>query len=216
MSEQLVIQRFTNSYANAAQRLKNTIVSLSGSRGAAEALPFIQEGDSIVRQGDLLFKSLDTEKRHLDNASKAHVDRKKMMTQREWNDLKQQYNQSKAQFSTSSLSASQQAQLRDQRGKLLHARAITDETTNSLNNTQAAIQESIEVGTDTNLKLDQQSEQILRMNESVVSTNNTLDKSKNLLGRMRRRILTNKCTQVAIIVLQIIIIACIIFIKYYS
>lgn len=216
MSEQIVLQRFNDQYGGFLQRFKNVISAVNAARGATEALQHIQEGDVIQNQVAGLFKKLDQEKRHLDNAAKASLDRKKIQTQREWDGFKQQYTQSKARWSTSQLNDQQRGELRDQRGKLLHARHITDETSNSLSNTQAAIQESIVIGIDTNEQLDQQTDQLMRMNDSVTTTNNTLDKSKHLLGRMRRRILTNKCTQGIIIVLQIIIILCIIFIKYYA
>lgn len=216
MSEQQVIQRFDSQFTTTTNNLKNTMTALQASRGAADALPHIQNGDAIVRQGDQLFKNLDQEKRHMDNASKSAVDRKKKLATREWDTLKASYNSLKANYSTSQLSASQQAELRDQRQKLLVARDIQQDTTQSLDNTQNTIQQTILVGRDTNLKLDQQTEQLNRMNTSVEATNTSLDNSRTLLMRMKRRILTNKLSQVLIIVFELIIFVCIVYVRFYA
>jgi hypothetical protein len=216
MSEQQILSRFETNFTNVYNNLKNTMTSIQEARGAADALPFIQQGDSILRQGEQLFKQLDVDKRHMDNAAKGSIDRKKKTLLRDWESTKAQYTQLKAKYSVTQLSASQQAELRDQRQKLLVARDIQQDTTQSLNNTETTIQQTILVGRDTNLKLDQQTEQLNRMNQSVEDTNTSLDNSKNLLLRMKRRILTNKLAQVLIIVFELIILACVCFIKYYA
>jgi len=216
MSEQQVIQRFDTSFANVTNNLKNEMSTLQAARSATEALPHIQAADAYVRQAEGLFKGLEQEKRHMDNASRTAVDRKKKIVLREWETLKQNYNTLKSKYNTSQLSASQQAELRDQRQKLLVARDIQQDTTQSLTNTENTLQQTILVGRDTNQKLDQQTEQLGRMNNSVEATNDALDNSKTVLMRMKRRILTNKLAHVAIIVLEIIILACIIYIRFYS
>lgn len=117
---------------------------------------------------------------------------------------------------SASTSTSTPTSLDSQRERLLGNRNLLEDTSDSLDRTQYALSETTQIGSDTHNTLLQQREQFLRQQEMLYDTNSFLDRSKKVMNRMKRRIVTNKLIQYAIILLQCVLLAVIIYIKYYS
>ena len=216
MSEAFIIDRFQTEFSTTLNSLKNELTNINAARSQNEALPHIQQAEAHIRTGDGLFKGVDRSKRHLDNVSKAAVERKINAFYREWEQQKSVFVELKSKNSMANLSASEKATYLEQRNTLLASRQITDESSQSLSRTKNVIAETTVIGMETADQLDEQTEQILRMQNTMHDTNSVLDKSRMLLRRMRRRLLSNKLMTGLIIFAELAILVMIIFIKYYS
>lgn len=136
--------------------------------------------------------------------------------QKELEDCRKQIKDFKQQQAVDNMNAAQQAEFREQRQKLLESRDIADSNANSLQRTNRMIQDATVISIDTSEKLESQTERMESMKNTLKETDDVLDKSRHLLRRMRRRLVTNKMITAIIILLEVGILALIIYIKYYS
>jgi hypothetical protein len=106
-------------------------------------------------------------------------------------------------------------QYKEQRSALLDNATVIHSTNDSLDRTAISLAETTEYGIQTALQLQQQREIFLRQRATIYETDSLLGKSKKTLERMRRRILTDKLIQILIIFFELVIIALIVWIKYF-
>lgn len=99
---------------------------------------------------------------------------------------------------------------------LLEAHQIHDEIADSTIGIQRDLVEAEEIGIGVNTRLVEQREQIIRVKDRVEDTDDALVRSRKILTRMGRRVLTDKCTQALVIVLELGIIACIVYLKWFK
>jgi uncharacterized protein (DUF3084 family) len=105
---------------------------------------------------------------------------------------------------------------KDQRKKLLGARATSDESSESLARTQQALRQAEENGTDTAATLLKQREQLIAARDTIRETDDFLLRSQKTLRRIRRRLVTNKLITGFIILLQLATVALIVWLKWYN
>jgi len=86
----------------------------------------------------------------------------------------------------------------------------------SLAMTQRTIEDAAMIGSNTSVKLEHQTEQMENVIGTLHETNSVLDKSAKLLRRMRTRLVTNKLMTFIIILVELAIVALIIYIKFYT
>jgi len=117
--------------------------------------------------------------------------------------------------SPAGLSPADARKWKDDRKRLLGAHALTTDTGETLGRTQHAIDETLEAGAATSQALLAQREQIINQRDTVRQTDDLLGRAAGTLRRMRRRIMTNKILQAVIILVEMGIVALIIYLRYY-
>ena len=185
-------------------------------RSPGEAQLYFDEADSCLRTFEQQTKEIEKQRRTFDHESKTALDRKLKTLQREFAEEKQNLTDARAKQQAGNMNAAQQAEWREQRMRLLESRGLQDSTTSSLQRTQRTIDDATVVSADTGAKLETQTEQMEHMRETLKETDGVLDRSRNLLRRMRRRLVTSKMITVIILMLELGILGLIIYIKYYS
>ncbi len=186
------------------------------SRSAAEARPFFDECDSSVRAAEQQIKEIERERRHFDHATKSSADRKVKQFQKDLEEQKRTLADFRSKSASGDMNAAQQQEWREQRMRLLESRNIQQDTTSSLQRTQRTIEDATVISAETSVTLESQTEQMEGMRDTLRATDGVLDKSKELLQRMRRRLVTNKMITTVIILLEAGILGLVIYIKYYS
>ncbi|OXU22716.1 hypothetical protein TSAR_011327 [Trichomalopsis sarcophagae] len=104
----------------------------------------------------------------------------------------------------------------DQRRVLLESRAAIERGNQSVAKSQAIAIETEQIGTEVIGELGEQRETLLRAKSRLNQTDQELDKSKKILNTMKKRILTNKFVLILIILLEIAILGCTVYIKYFE
>eukprot|EP00475_Leptophrys_vorax_P008508 TRINITY_DN1550_c0_g1_i3.p4 TRINITY_DN1550_c0_g1~~TRINITY_DN1550_c0_g1_i3.p4 ORF type:complete len:154 (+),score=49.18 TRINITY_DN1550_c0_g1_i3:670-1131(+) len=102
----------------------------------------------------------------------------------------------------------------NERQRLLRANQVHDEMKDTTLAIQRDLDETEHIGVGVNSRLLQQREQIQRTQQGLDDTEDSLARSKKILKRMGRRVLTDKCIQYLIILVELGIIALIVWIKW--
>lgn len=97
---------------------------------------------------------------------------------------------------------------------LIKGTAILEKTQQSVFRATQVAQESEQIGTEVIGELGVQREALVRTRERLTDTNQDLRKTHVLLRSMNRRLLTNKCLLIVIILMEIGILLAIIYWKY--
>jgi len=105
---------------------------------------------------------------------------------------------------------------KDDRKRLLGAHAIVGDSGETLGRTNQAIEETLEIGAQTSHTLVAQREQLIHSRDTVRETDDFLGRAAGTLRRMRRRVMTNKLIQAMIILVELGIVALIIYLRYYK
>lgn len=105
---------------------------------------------------------------------------------------------------------------KQERERLLTAKGMIDEDDESIRRTIQTIGETTEVGIATTVELQEQRESMIRSKDALNESNDFLVRSRNTLRRMRRRLMTSKLISFAIILVELLIIALIIWLKYFN
>lgn len=216
MSDSLVVERFGETSQTSLNTLKSRLTAAAASRTPHEKRTSIEEAESCIRAIELQVKEFERERKHLDFGAKQDADRRIKSVQKELEDGRKQLKDFKQEQATENMNAAQQAEFREQRQKLLESRDIADSNSSSLQRTNRMIQESTAVSIDTSERLESQTERMESMKSTLKETDGVLDKSRMLLRRMRSRLVTNKMITAVIILLELGILALVIYIKYYS
>jgi SNARE protein len=97
----------------------------------------------------------------------------------------------------------------------LQANAVHNEIADTTKGIQRDLDETEHIGIGVNSRLLQQREQIERTQGNLDDTEDSLARSKKILSRMGRRVLTDKCIQYLIILIELGIIAMIVWLKWF-
>jgi hypothetical protein len=87
-----------------------------------------------------------------------------------------------------------------------------DETTSK---TKQVLAETEDIGMNVGTRLKQQREQLINTREKLDESEETLSRTRRLLNLMGRRVITDKLTQGLIILIELAIIAIIVWVKYF-
>lgn len=104
--------------------------------------------------------------------------------------------------------------LRDQQRVLMDSRAAIQRSNQSVLKSQAIAIETEQIGTEVITELGDQRETLLRAKSRLTETDQELDRSKKILITMKKRIFTNKFILIIIIIFEIIVLLCLIYIKF--
>lgn len=114
------------------------------------------------------------------------------------------------------MSRSQKQKWKEDRRRLLATKQVVDDTSSSLDRTIGILEETTQTGAATTIKLEEQREQLINIRQQVRETDDYLTKSRKTLKRMGRRIVTNKLIQYFIILMELAIIAFIVWYRFFS
>lgn len=104
----------------------------------------------------------------------------------------------------------------EHRQTLLQSRSVLERSNQSVVRSQVIARESEQIGTEVIAELSEQRESLLRAKERLSQTDQSLDRTRKIMCTMKIRVLTNKFVLVTIIVLEIAILAIIIYIKFFK
>jgi len=215
-SDALQVEAIQNNFLALYNTLQTKVTAVSAAQTQAEAQPLFEEAESALRVAENQLRDIESERRHFDLNGKKILDRKIKEFQGLLQQQKQALGEHRERLTLMNMSAAKQAEWREQRMRLLENRHIQDSTTNSLTRTEQMIGDAIVISNDTSVTLESQTEQMGRMLDTLHETDSVLDRSKALLRRMRTRLVTNKLLTFLIILIELGILALIIYVKYYS
>ncbi|KAJ8873951.1 hypothetical protein PR048_024791 [Dryococelus australis] len=104
----------------------------------------------------------------------------------------------------------------DARQTVLSGRAILERTSESLARSQRTAIETEEIGTTVVTELGEQREILLRSKQRLSETNEGLSRSSALLRKMVCHVITNKLILIIIILLELFILAAVVFLKFFN
>eukprot|EP00475_Leptophrys_vorax_P037218 TRINITY_DN6388_c0_g1_i2.p1 TRINITY_DN6388_c0_g1~~TRINITY_DN6388_c0_g1_i2.p1 ORF type:complete len:211 (-),score=63.14 TRINITY_DN6388_c0_g1_i2:75-707(-) len=156
----------------------------------------------IIRKAELEMRSGDSE---FQTKYRNEVDRMKSDLEIQQRDLE-----------SAKLPRSEQPAAGGARNKLLEANAIHNEIEDTTRNIQVTIEEAENTGNAANRQLVIQREQLQGVQNNLDETEDSLARSKKILSRMARRVITDKITQGAIIVVELGIVALIVWLKWFK
>ncbi|XP_015519438.1 vesicle transport through interaction with t-SNAREs homolog 1B [Neodiprion pinetum] len=101
------------------------------------------------------------------------------------------------------------------RQTLLESRATLERSASSVARSQRIAAETEQVGTEVVAELGEQRETLLRAKRRLSQTDQELTKTQKVLRTMTRRVLTNKFILVLIIILEVGILAAVVYLKFF-
>ncbi|XP_054707854.1 vesicle transport through interaction with t-SNAREs homolog 1B-like [Uloborus diversus] len=101
------------------------------------------------------------------------------------------------------------------RGRLLQMNETVNRTTESVHRAQRVAAETDEVAVAVVDELGTQREALIRTKERLVDTDSNLVKSRKILRSMYRRVMTNKLILIVIIILELAILAGVVYYKFF-
>ncbi|XP_063231425.1 vesicle transport through interaction with t-SNAREs homolog 1B isoform X1 [Bacillus rossius redtenbacheri] len=104
----------------------------------------------------------------------------------------------------------------DARQAVLAGRDILERTGQSLARSQRTAAETEEMGTTVVAELGEQREALLRSKQRLSETNEGLSRSRAVLRKMVCHVVTNKLILVAIVLLELFILAAVVYLKFFS
>lgn len=113
------------------------------------------------------------------------------------------------------MSVSSSRMVATNRGRLLQMNETVDRTTETVYRTQQVAAETDQIGIAVVDELGTQREALIRTKERLVDTDENLSKSRRILRSMYRRVMTNKLILVVIIILELGILAGVIYYKFF-
>ncbi|XP_014210282.1 vesicle transport through interaction with t-SNAREs homolog 1B [Copidosoma floridanum] len=103
-----------------------------------------------------------------------------------------------------------------QRRVLFDSRAAIQRSNQSVIKSHAVAIETEQIGTEVISELGSQRETLLQAKSRLTDTDQELDRSRKIMNAMRKRILTNKFILILIIICEVSILGCLIYIKFRS
>lgn len=104
----------------------------------------------------------------------------------------------------------------EHRRTLLDSRATLERSASSVARSQRVAAETEQVGTEVIVELGEQRETLLRAKRRLSQTDQELTKTQKILRTMTRRVLTNKFILILIIILEIGILAAVVYLKFFK
>ncbi|KAI0210550.1 Vesicle transport through interaction with t-SNAREs 1B [Lamellibrachia satsuma] len=103
-----------------------------------------------------------------------------------------------------------------QRSRLMAGSEVLSRASESIARSHVVAVETEQIGQDTMDELGQQRETLTRTRDRLVETHYNLSKSRKILNNMARRMVTNKIVLIVIIILELAILAGVIYWKFFS
>lgn len=208
------IDQYTRRYASLQSSIQSALVDYARSPSAEKKA--LLEGD--FNDCDSVLLSIERELRSLGYQEKEAESIKVSSFKSSLAQLKSQFEgaSSGSRRPEPVLSKSQRKQQDDQRQRLLASNEANMDAASSLGNTMRLIDETTETGISTAAQLQAQREQMLKSKQDLSDADDILDRTKKTLGRMRRKLMTNKLIQFVIILVELFILGLVIYFKYVS
>lgn len=99
---------------------------------------------------------------------------------------------------------------------LIRGTAIMERTSQSVFRATQVAQESEQIGTEVVNELGVQREALVRTRERITDTNQDLNKANKIIRSMNRRVLTNKCLLIVIILMEVAILIAVVYWKFFT
>ncbi|GLG94731.1 Uncharacterized protein GBIM_01872 [Gryllus bimaculatus] len=102
------------------------------------------------------------------------------------------------------------------RRTVLDSHAALGRMQQSIANSHRVAIETEEIGTEVVSELEQQRETLLRSKQRLENTSDVLDHSRSVMRKMTWNVLTNKLILILIIILEIGILSCTVYLKFFK
>jgi hypothetical protein len=217
MSDTEAFSKFEEEFGAMSGALARKIASIPLTDGKDAVAQALTDADSDVADMANSISAIETELRHYPYNAKARAQATLKDLTAKFDGQKQELAKLKPGAAKPKFRNEQEArEWRDQRSRLLAGKEIIDDTSASLDSTARVIEETAGVGAATSQQLVHQREQFISARETIRETDDVLDRSRKLLLRMRRRVVTNKLITAFIILVELALCALIIYLKYYK
>jgi len=201
---------FEEEFASILSSLDRKIKAIARDPPAQRAL--VDEAEADIYDANTSLQNIEQDVRHYPYHLKSKAQARLKTLKAQFDD---QVNQLKAaKEGPSDVSRADRAHRHEQRQRLLGAQVTMRETGDSLDRTTAALEQTVAVGAETSITLQEQRETLVRARETIRETDDFLTRTSNTLRRMRRRLMTNKLISWIIIVVELAIIALIVWLKW--
>lgn len=210
------------------QSLGDTLRRLgSGSVPAAQAPALLQEAEDLVFDCDRELNDLQPQIRHLPYQEKVDASKRletHRLRLRGYQEELERFRGGSAASAAGSggavnlaaMSRRDRQAYKQERDRLLVAKGMVDEDDGSLKRSMQSIEETVGVGVQTQVELQEQRESMVRSKAALEESDDFLVRSRNTLRRMRRRLMTNKLLSFVIILVELLIIALIVWLKFFK
>ena len=165
--------------------------------------------DRIVTEGDTVLKLMQMEVKKLPLNERPNAQRDWESKNRLWQNTK------RSLVMQSSPSDRLENDLQDPyHGKLLQGRKILEDTNQSVFRATQVAQENEAIGVEVMSELGVQRDALVRTRDRLQDANQDLTKTHTVLRSMNRRVLTNKCLLIVIILMELGILLALCYIKF--
>lgn len=213
------VARLQQEFEAISDGIQRTLTSIAASKSVEQQSKSIDEAELQITKGNRKLAEIDAEVPHISFNKKEEASRKlrqyRETIEKHKKALKGFKSALNQQASTMPTPAEQQREWREQRQRLLDQNSVIDETGSSLKRVQMSIEESEQIGAATSAALVRDTETMENMLDSIKETDGVLERSKKLLNRMRRRVVTNKVVTGVIVLLELGLVGLIIWYRYY-
>lgn len=162
--------------------------------------------NKLFSEGDTLVNLMKREVDKAPYAAKNEMNQNWLNVSSKWNEFK---SKSKNQSVAVTLSPS------GPQSTLSQSIGILERTGDSLMRAEQVAMESETVGVEVIADLGEQREQLLKTRERLDGTNVELKRTDVIISSIHRRVLTNKCLLILIIILEVIILVCAIYYRIF-
>jgi len=204
----------TNSISERIQR----IPSLTGGEKREE----IEETESEIADAEATLQSMGLQAKSVSPSDKSNAQAIVRRHQQEIRDLKKQMKTAQIAFSHSHNrdnlfegATELQVTSLDQRESYAHATDLSRENKQRLLETRATLDQTLDVAVDIMVELDDQRTKMERMLDALRGINTKIGVAGEIMGRMGRRMCTNKLILVVIIALIIAVIGIVIYLRFF-
>lgn len=209
MSSDASFQQFCNDFDGKLSTLRRKTTSLITADGR-EKQNIIYQIDNEIQDATDALENAEVEARQYDNKLKQRATQKMRTYKGEFEQIKRQYQATKNGSDVSSKEAKRERKM------LVGQNNTLDASGNALDNTLAHIAEISDTGGRTYAQMQAQTEQLNGVNKNLDEMDNSLSDSKKTIMRMRRKLATSKMLFACIIIMEIGIIALIVWLRYYK
>jgi len=225
MSDESALQNFKvfeETFQNLSLSLQRKITSIAQFAKDPESLSaVVQEAEQEAYDADQCIKNIERDVRHYPFNLKTKCQQRLQTLQAKLDEQKEELRRrargggNDVNGAPANISRADRSNWKEQRTRLLGAKEIVDSTSESLDRTMGAIEETTETGKQTATQLQTQRELMKNARDNLRDADDFLSRSRNTLLRMRRRVVTNKLISGLIILLEIGLIGLVIYLKYY-
>jgi len=208
--------QFEDEFKAISESLTRKITAMANEKDSITAEKIALEADGDVEEAKAAIQNIEREMRQWPFDQKTKAQAKIRVLNAEFQEKSKQV---AAMLSRGEggppegLSKADKKRWKEQRKRLLGANQALDNTSISLQRTQQTLAATQATGAATSATLVEQRELLIRARETVRETDSYLGKSRSILRRMSRRLVTNKLIQAMIIVLELAVVVLVVYFK---